>query len=80
MTPKFWTTDLGKILSHGIHDHNSGLGIIVNYTSMIKKNPEKIDEYLVNILTGKKKCEESIDYIYTKIREYWEKNDFDNKI
>lgn len=38
---KFWNTDRGKILSYGIHEHNSGLGHISNSVSYIKNQIEQ---------------------------------------
>jgi len=78
----FWKTDNGKILSHTIHDHNSGLGIIVNYknilTSLLKNNlitfvdsntEETFMKSIIGIETGRVRCREAVDYCYTKFKE-----------
>lgn len=85
----FWKTDEGKILSYGIHEHNSGLGYINNSISLIKK---LIERKQINITfkdieiedifnrnfkmleEGKIKCKESVDYIYKEIKALKEKN------
>jgi hypothetical protein len=81
---EFWSTPTGKILSYGIHEHNSGLGYIVNSVSIIKKlinngsikldfedkeSEEYFNKSIDRILLGKVKCRKSIDYIYEEIKK-----------
>lgn len=78
----FWNTKNGKILSHTIHDHNSGLAIAGSWKSFIisltKKNAiifdteETKDDFnkaINGINTGLDKCKEAVDYCYTKFKE-----------
>ncbi len=78
----FWGTDDGKILSHTIHEHNSGLGIIINnkniLTTLLKNNlitfvnsdaEETFMKSIIGIETGRVKCKEAVDYCYTKFKE-----------
>jgi uncharacterized coiled-coil protein SlyX len=80
----FWKTPEGKIMSYGIHEHNSGLGHIINnlrYIELliekrhieIKFNDEKymkdFNDSLVKIRQGKEKSKDAMDYVYTKIKE-----------
>ena len=78
----FWNTKNGKILSHTIHDHNSGLGTIVNYknilTTLLKNKlitfvdsdaEETFMKSIIGIETGRVKCREAVDYCYTKFKE-----------
>lgn len=82
---KFWQTQNGKIISHGIHEHNGGLGLIVNNLELLKRylqeeplNKENIEYCIHRINTGKEKCMEGIDYIYTKFEEMY-KNKLNNE-
>jgi len=75
----FWKTPVGKIFSHGIHEHNSGLGMIINYALFIERlnekgelTDEKLKEYLQKIKDNKNKCEEAMDYVYTEIKKLQE--------
>lgn len=78
---KFWDTEEGKILSHGIHEHSSGLGMIINelnYIELLTKK-EKItkNDYEISfnrIKDGRNKCKEAMDYIYNKFKEKYENN------
>lgn len=79
----FWETKIGKILSHGIHEHNSGLGYIQNGKSLLMKEFKLaqedelseisfqilFDKNMATIRKGQDKCKESIDYIYKNLKE-----------
>lgn len=73
----FWKTPEGKILSHGIHEHNSGLGILQNYIKWfeysLKNNIEHSKEEQLKVLdsmkNAKTKCSESMDYVYEEIKK-----------
>ena len=80
----FWKTPEGKIMSYGIHEHNSGLGYIINNLRYIELLIEKghieikgtdenymkdFNNSLTKIREGKEKCKDSMDYVYTKIKE-----------
>lgn len=72
----FWKTESGKIMSHGVHEHNSGMGYIINAVSFIseefdsgKLTKESLDKYLDIILKGKIKSQDGMDYIYEKLAE-----------
>lgn len=76
----FWKTESGKIMGHGVHEHNSGMGFIINAVSFIRQEfdsgeltKENLDKYLDIILKGKKRSQDGIDYIYEKLVEI-EKN------
>jgi len=67
----FYKTEVGKVLMHGIHEHNSAIGQINNLVKFIDHslknnldNKEEIEKSLDMILVAKKKAEESMDYIY----------------
>jgi len=72
----FWSTERGGILSHGVHDHNSGIAIIEGFIDILKYNTEndiqmtkeEILNYLSKIEKGTKRCTDSIDYIYKEIK------------
>lgn len=81
---EFWKTKIGKIFNYGIHEHNSGLGYISSSKHYIQycidnklleitfkddKIKEGFNNSLERIINGKNKCKESLDYIYTKIKE-----------
>ena len=79
---KFWDTKNGKILSHTIHEHNSGLGIIANYKSVIttllktklitfvdSDTEETFMKSIIGIEEGRVRCREAVDYCYTKFKE-----------
>lgn len=79
---KFWDTKNGKILSHTIHEHNNGLGIIANCKSVITtllKNDriiflgsdteETFMKSIIGIEEGRVRCREAVDYCYTKFKE-----------
>jgi hypothetical protein len=85
----FWKTDNGKILNHVIHEHNSGLGIIVNYNYLLEgllkdklitfadSDAEgRFIKAIKGIDKGKVRCREAVDYCYTKFKE---KEDDKNK-
>lgn len=78
----FWKTDNGKILSHTIHEHNSGIRIIVNYNNLLKRllehklitftnldSEELFIKSIEGIEKGKIRSKEGIDYCYTKFKE-----------
>jgi len=79
----FWKTPEGKILGHGIHEHNSGLGIISNYLKHLKyiiendleKDKDDLLKVLESIEKARIRCRESMDYIYTNIKELNESKD-----
>lgn len=71
----FMSTEPGAILYHGVHDHNSAMGQIKQSLDMIIDhiNNGEIDQaktYLEIIKKSVKKAEDSIDYIYSKIKDY----------
>jgi hypothetical protein len=72
----FWKTDIGKILSYGVHEHVHGASKIQLCCSLILKqienknlSEEDIVKYVNKIKEGAKTCSESIDYIYKQIKE-----------
>lgn len=78
---KFWDTEEGKILMHGIHDHSHGLQYINSALSIIGRtlesegelDVEELKKDLELIEKGRDKCKDSIDYIYKEIKELKEK-------
>ncbi len=72
----FWKTETGKIMGHAIHEHNSGMGYIVNAISFIKNEfksgeltEEMLNKYLDIIVKGKEKSNTGMDYAYEKLKE-----------
>ena len=72
----FWKTDIGKILSYGIHEHSNALCMLQTSCSLIKIGIEKgtltnteLLEYIDKIKAKGKTCAESIDYIYEQIKK-----------
>lgn len=60
-----------EVINHTIHEHNSGLGYIVNAVYMIKQlvpDNKEVMEQLDNITRGKNKCKDAIDYLYTNLK------------
>lgn len=74
----FWKSENGRIVGHGIHDHNSGIGYIRTYISIFKKKIENNEtitiEDLDKLEIGIKRCKDSIDYIYIKFKDKFEEN------
>lgn len=78
---KFWDTEEGKILMHGIHDHSHGLQYINSALNVIMRTIEYEEELDVEQLKkdlelierGRDRCKESIDYIYKELKELKEK-------
>ena len=72
----FWNSENGKIISHGIHDHNSGLRYLRTYISILKIKIEKGEniklEDIEKLEKGLKRCRDSMDYIYIKFKEKYE--------
>lgn len=71
---QFWKTEKGKIFMHGIHEHNSALGLINSEVYFLKEFHSKlsqkdINERLDRIENQKKKAIESMDYIYENIKK-----------
>ena len=72
----FLNTESGRILYHGVHEHNSGITIIEGFLDILKYNTEndiqmskeEILNYLSKIERGTKRCTDSIDYIYKEIK------------
>lgn len=83
---RFWDTEEGKILSHGIHEHSNGQSLIINSVSIMKRliengniriegedsNIEMFTKSLDLIIKGKERNKEAIDYIYTKFKNNFE--------
>ena len=74
---KFWDTKIGKILSYGIHEHNSGIALTKGNVALAIKmlkmpNHYTIDEVIERLEISKKhfkKCKDSIDYIYSEVKK-----------
>ena len=73
---EFWKTPTGKILGNGVHDHAGGLslaGANIYIIEILIKNGELTNEELIKRLESIKKalkvCKESMDYIYTGIKD-----------
>ncbi len=73
--PNFYQTQVGRILAHGIHEHNSGMGFIVSAVNLIKSEHESgtltneiLEKYLDIIIKGKDKSTDGIDYIYEQLK------------
>jgi len=80
---EFFKTERGKILSYGIHEHNSGLGIAKNYISLVNILLEKesiilsgdeetkklFKDSILKIRESLNKCQSSVDYIYENIKK-----------
>ena len=65
----FWKTRAGAILSHGIHDHNNAIAGLSGYIrSNIKDERLQIEMYAFLDRASK-----SVDYIYEKFKEEFEK-------
>jgi hydrogenase maturation factor HypE len=79
---KFWKTEEGKIIMHGIHEHAHGLQYINSALNIIKRtiesdepiDLEELKKDLELIERGREKCKESIDYVYKKLKELKENN------
>lgn len=83
---RFWDTEEGKILAHGIHEHSRGMSYIINSVAIIKAlmmngsikfegdddSLAQFNKYLELILEGKKVSKDSIDFIYTKFKDKFE--------
>ena len=80
----FWDTEEGRIMAHTIHEHNSGLGMLVRAIGVMRRqherkgvtvsfiNNKEKELYYKNldfIEKGIEKCKESIDYAYKKALE-----------
>jgi hypothetical protein len=70
---KFWDTEIGKIMSHGLHEHNTVLGQIARSRYYIEHKfdsltKEQILIQINNIEEGKKKAQEAMDFIYEKLK------------
>ncbi len=73
---KFYETERGKIIHHGIHEHNGGISILTGVLSLLKDSIEKgkqiskedLDQYIEFLEKGKKRCTDAIDYIYNEIK------------
>ncbi len=73
--PNFLNTQVGKVLAHGIHEHNSGMGFIISAVNLINLEHENgtlttemLEKYLDIIIKGKIKSTEGIDYIYEQLK------------
>lgn len=73
---KFWETDIGKKLMHGIHDHSSGLCSLRTSVSLMKLQKEKgtftldeLDQRIKVMEMAMDKMRDSIDYIYESVKE-----------
>ena len=69
----FFQTDLGKILKYVIHEHANGSQLIKSATTLLIEEDltkEKQSQYLNIILKGNKRCNDAIDYLYEKIKQY----------
>lgn len=76
---RFWDVPEGKVMAHGIHEHNSGLSYIINSCTWLEKHikinypevasDEKAMKAIQNIRSGKEKCKEAMDYVYVKFKE-----------
>lgn len=72
----FIDTERGKVIFHGIHDHNGGMGIIGGTLSLIKNSLESGEDipkevllqYVDMMSKGIKRSQDSIDYIYSEIK------------
>ena len=73
----FWETKEGKIIGHGIHDHNSAIELLRGYLEY-SECPNNIfttkEEYNDKIKKLFKKTQVSIDYIYTSFKNIHEEN------
>jgi hypothetical protein len=66
---RFWETDIGKVFAHGIHEHNSAIGLIKGAISLYRKGHYTGKGLADAIETYTKKAQDSVDFIYTKTRE-----------
>lgn len=76
----FFETEIGRIMSYTIHEHNGGIGGLINYIKFIEReverdapNKEQIKEYLQSMMDHQERCKEAMDYAYTRLRELEEK-------
>ena len=78
MKESFWNTKTGKILSHGIHEHSSGISLIKANLNLLAKDfvrdekcfsKEDHERMMKTCKNSLQKCKDSIDYIYTKLKE-----------
>jgi hypothetical protein len=73
---KFYETERGKIIHHGIHEHNGGISILTASLGILKDMIEKdhqiskdeLIQYIGFLEKGKKRCTDAIDYIYNEIK------------
>lgn len=73
---KFWSTERGKVMGHGIHEFNSGAGVTNYCLKDLKKfieskedlNKEEILKIFNSLEAAFKKQQEAVDYIYEKIK------------
>lgn len=76
MDTKFWQTNIGKKLMHGIHDHSNGLCSLRTSISLMKLQKERgtftldeLDERLNVMEQSLDRCKDSIDYIYESVKD-----------
>lgn len=80
---KFWKTDIGKKMMHGLHDHSSGLCSIRTTISLLKLRMKKGEieetENMINSINSfdaaATKCRDSIDYIYESVKQHEMENE-----
>lgn len=74
---EFYKTEDGKIMTHVVHDHNTGMGLINNWVVGIERrlehngevSMEELKRALAGIKAGVSKAKEAVDYGYVKFKE-----------
>ena len=82
---KFYKTEVGKVVSYGIHEHCHGLSSVGGNITLLKRllerecpevfNKEETQKYFTRISEGLGKSTDSVDYIYEKLKEKYETGD-----
>lgn len=77
MDSKFWQTEIGKKMMHGLHDHSSGLCSLRTSVSLMKLQKERgtftldeLEDRIKSMEIALDKCKDSIDYIYESVKDY----------
>lgn len=77
----FYSTEVGRILAHGVHENNSSVGQIKNIIYLIQEhlkesglNDAEMNQYLSMLESAAKKSQDGMDYVYENIKKWHESN------
>ena len=70
--------DIKKLLMYFIHEHSNGLSFITNTIASLRIELESgreitsefIQKKIDFLQIGKNRCKESVDYLYTELKDY----------